>query len=394
MPIVEFLVSEHIITFMYYVSKITPFFLFKALIFLGLSLALRHTDWLLSIVFLLYGFIASTLIGAMYQIVPNSQSRKLYFPKLPYLVFVLNIISLVLFSLNKGALASGVLLLSYILFSASIFLTIKNWKPITVRFLSASVVFLNLSTIFLLLSQLNLVPFRLAVHTLTLGAMLNAVYGVELAWIPMLTMTTLNFKKALNLFYAKQFSTLFILVSFYITTHNLLIFASIVEFAVALFYLSQIYSILKQRRIKTTFPIPVRFFIFALLLLPFGLFVGFLMSIFPEWTPTLLELHYNLLIYGFTAFTIFGGIAHLLPRIIYNWKFSERQGVSIGDFIDEPSLPTFFKLSVSLYLTYLVLDLLPDPASLISSFIYIVLLLYFFKLTFFKALSAFLYLRR
>jgi hypothetical protein len=54
--------------------------------------------------------------------------------------------------------------------------------------------------------------------------MLNAVYGVELAWIPMLTMTTLNFKKALNLFYAKQFSTLFILVSFYITTHNLLIF--------------------------------------------------------------------------------------------------------------------------------------------------------------------------
>ncbi len=379
---------------MYYVSKITPFFLFKALIFLGLSLVLRHTDWLLSVIFLLYGFITSTLIGAMYQIVPNSQSRKLYLPQLSYLVFILNITGFVLFSLKKGGWASGVLLISYLLFSTSVFLTIKNWKPITVRFLSVSVVFLNLSAIFLLLSQLNLVPFKLAVHTLTLGAMLNAVYGVELAWIPMLTMTTLNFKKALNLFYFKQFSTLLILVSFYITTYNLLVFASIVEFVVALFYLSQIYSILKQRRIKLTLPIPVKFFIFALLLLPFGLFVGVLMSTFPEWTSTLLKLHYNILIYGFTAFTIFGGIAHLLPRIIYNWKFSERQGVSITDFIDEPSLPAFFKFSVGLYLAYLILNFLPDPAHLVSSLTYIVLLLYFLRLTFFKTLSAFLYLRR
>jgi len=379
---------------MFYVSKITPFFFAKAFTFLGLSLVFEHTDRSISVIFLIYGFVASTLMGAMYQIVPNSQSRRLRFPELSYLLFFLNTSALTLFFLKKEILASGLLLLSYLLFSFSILFTIKNWKPITVRFLSVSVIFLVLSGLLLLLSQLDVVPFRLAVHTLTLGAMLNAVYGVELAWIPMLTMTTLNFKKALNLFYAKQFSTLFILLSFYITTYNLLIFASTIELAVALFYLSQIYSILRQRRMKLTLPIPVRFFIFALLLLPFGLFVGVLMSIFPEWTPTLLVLHYNILIYGFTAFTIFGGIAHLLPRIIYNWKFSERQGVSIGDFIDEPSLPTFFKLSVGLYLTYLILDLLPDTASLVSSFIYTVLLLYFLKLTFFKALSAFLYLRR
>ncbi len=379
---------------MYYVSKITPLFLFKALLFLGLSLAIKHADWLLSVIFLLYGFIASTLMGAMYQIVPNSQSRKLYFPQLSYLVFFLNTLSLVLFSLKKGVWASGVLFISYLLFSISVFLTVKNWKPITIRFLSASVVFLNLSAVFLLLSQLDMVPFRLAVHTLTLGAMLNAVYGVELAWIPMLTMTTLNFKKALNLFYFKQFSTLFILISFYITAYNFLIFASIVEFAVALFYLSQIYRILKQRRVKLTLPIPVKFFLFALSLLPFGLFVGVLMSIFPEWASKLLELHYNILIYGFTAFTIFGGIVHLLPRIIYNWKFSEHQGASIGDFIDESSLPPFLKLSVVLYFAYLILNLLPNPAGFVSSLIYAVLLLYFFRITFFKIISTLQYLRR
>ena len=78
---------------MHYLSKITPFFFVKAFVFLGLSLFLRHSqDWTLFVLLLIYGFVGSMLVGAMYQIVTNSQNRKLFLPQLSYLTFFLNII--------------------------------------------------------------------------------------------------------------------------------------------------------------------------------------------------------------------------------------------------------------------------------------------------------------
>jgi len=380
---------------MYYLSKITPFFFVKAFVFLGLSLFLRHSqDWALFVMLLIYGFVAPMLVGAMYQIVPNSQNRRLFLPQLSYLTFFLNIIALLLFLMSQKLLGSVFLLFSYILFSVSILPTVKNRQPITVKFLLSSWFFLILSALFLLLSQVGIVPFQLVVHSLTIGSLLNAVYGVELAWIPMLTMTTLNFKDALRFFYAKQFSTLLMLLSFYITTINLLAFASLVEFALSLLFLLQIYRLLRQRRVKVPLPIVVKFFLFGMGLLPFGLLVGVVMSFERALTPFLVGIHYGLLIYGFAVFTVFGGVAHLLPRILYTWRFSGVQGVSISDLVDELAFPTFFKFSIVFYLLFLLFSLLPHPASLVSSVIYLILLLYFAKLTFLKGLSAFLSLGR
>jgi len=162
---------------MYYLSKITPFFFVKAFVFLGLSLFLRHSqDWTLFVLLLIYGFVGSMLVGAMYQIVPNSQNRKLFLPQLSYLTFFLNITAILLFLMSQRLLGSVFLLFSYILFSVSILPTVKNRQLITVKFLLSSWFFLILSTLFLLLSQLGIVPFQLAVHSLTIGSLLNAVY--------------------------------------------------------------------------------------------------------------------------------------------------------------------------------------------------------------------------
>jgi len=121
-----------------------------------------------------------TLLGAMYQIIPNSQNRKLSRPQISYWVFGGVVASLILFYFHRFEIGSLILFLSFGTFYIHGLMNVSNWTPVTVRFIGASATYLTLSSLFLLLHfALDAVPFQLAIHTLTVGAMLNAVYGVE-----------------------------------------------------------------------------------------------------------------------------------------------------------------------------------------------------------------------
>jgi len=373
---------------MFYVSKVSPILFALALLNLSLSLILKLVDGLSFLIVLTFGFIGTTLIGAIYQIVPNSQNRKLPLPQMSYILSGILYVSFILFYLGLFTIASGLLLLCWGAFFVHVLSGIRNWMPITVRFLGVSAFYLFLASLFLFLNLIsNIVPFQLAVHTLTVGAMLNAVYGVELAWIPMLLMETLNIRKARAFFWSKQVSTLLLLVSFYLLNYRAIAVASLVELGVSLYFLYLIYSLFKNRKTPVPIPYVVRIFLVALPFLPVGLLVGGFLASHPELIGKALNLHVDLLVYGFTAFTVFGGMVHLLPRIVWNWKIaSSKMGslIGINELVEEKGFPRFLELSLLAFAIYLYLDLSFYPLEKLSPLPYLFIVGFFIKLTFLR----------
>ncbi|EDP76592.1 hypothetical protein [Hydrogenivirga sp. 128-5-R1-1] len=373
---------------MFYVSKISPpLFLFAVLnLLLSLFLKLVDYDTVLFFVVLVFGFVGNTLLGAMYQIIPNSQNRKLSFHQLSYLVFAGVLVSFSLFYLGVYREASLLLAASYVLFFIHSLVNVKNWMPVTVRFLGVSALYLALSSILLALHfNLGVVPLQLALHSLTVGSMLNAVYGVEIAWVPMLLMETLNIRKAQRLFYVKQASTLVLLVSFFFMSYKLISLASLLELGVALYFIYILYGLVMQRRMPSPLPYVVKTFFLALVFLPFGLILGTFISSHVGVLPELFRLHIDFLVYGFTAFTIFGGMSHLFPRIMWNWKFSSKKEgkvPAVNELIDEQGYPSFLEKAVVAFTMFVALDSLFYPLNKLSVLPYLFLLFAFVKITF------------
>jgi hypothetical protein len=373
---------------MFYVSKVSLPFFFLAVFDLLYSLVLKSLQINVKIVWLsaVFGFIAHTIMSAMYQIVPNSQSKALKFSKLSYLVFFLSLLSSLSFYSFQTMPGSLLHLIASMIFLLHTALSIRNWQPPTVKFLGLGAFYLFLSSLFLLLHELGYVPFALAVHSLTLGFMLNVVVGVELAWIPMLYMEPLNVKLAKRLFYISLVALPPLLSGFYLMDYRLIALLSIFELSFVAYFMYILYSVFSQRRMPKEIPLVVRYFLFALFLLPFGLFIGVIMA-GEGLVSYLIPMHFDLLVYGFTATTIMGGLAHLYPRIVYNWKFSNMHGVSISDLVDEKALRRLFPLVPATLAFMVFFDALGKPFSYLSSIPYLLLWLYFIKSLLIRAIT-------
>ncbi|QID32853.1 hypothetical protein [Pampinifervens florentissimum] len=363
---------------MFYVSKVSLPFFFLAMLDLLYSLAVKSLQLDPKIVWItaVFGFVAHTIMSAMYQIVPNSQGRPLRPIWLSYVVFALSLFSSFLFYLFQTLYASLVYAFASLLFAINILLSIKNWQPITVKFIGLGTLYLLFASFFLLLSELGFLPLALAVHSLTLGFMLNVVVGVELAWIPMLYMEPLNIVLSRRLFYLSLLYLPPFLLSLYLLNYRLISLASLLVLAFVGYFFYILYSVFSRRRMPKEVPLVVRYFILALIMLPFGLLLGSIMA-GEGIVSFLLPLHFDLLVYGFTGTTIMGGLAHLYPRIVYNWKFSGATGVSLSDLLREDALKRIIFL-IPLSLAWMLFaDAYGGFLSYMSSLPYILLWLYF-----------------
>ncbi len=372
---------------MFYISKVSLPFFFLAVLDLFYSLIIKvilpdpKAVWITAV----FGFVAHTIVSAMYQIVPNSQGKPLRLWWVSYIVFLLSLFSSLLFYTFQWLYGASVYFLASLLFAVNILLSVKNWQPITVKFLALGTLYLLLASFFLILSELGYVPFSLAVHSLTLGFMLNVVVGVELAWIPMLYMESLNLVLSKRLFYLSLVYLPVFLASFYLLDYGLIALTGFLTLAFVGYFLYLIYLVFSKRRMPKEIPLVVRYFILALVILPFGLLFGFVMAS-QNIVSFLIPIHFDLLVYGFTGTTIMGGLAHLYPRILYNWKFSGKQGISISDLVDEQTLRKLLPL-VPLCLSWMVLaDAYGKPIAFVSSLPYTLLWLYFVRSVLIKPL--------
>ncbi|GAB6066208.1 hypothetical protein JCM9492_13000 [Aquifex pyrophilus] len=367
---------------MFYVSKITPFLFALGILNLFLSLIFKISGDIQGFAVLsVFGFIGLVLLGAMYQIIPNSQNRKLPREWVSYIVLL--IVLYAFLNIYGGDLREGgfFLFLSSLIFLFHVIPVLKNTAPLTVRFLIASVLYLSLSFLLLWLYALGYVPLQLAVHTLTVGSMLNAVYGVELAWIPMLLMTTINIRKAEKIFIAKQGSTILFLLTFWSLNYKLIALVSLLELGIALAFIYLLYDMMKRRTMATPLPPVVKLFFVALGMLPLGMIVGILGASYPDMLSRLIFIHADLMVYGFGAFTIFGGMMHLLPRIVWNWKTQkgEAQNLSINEILGDKDINEFIEMALILYALFLATDVLFKPVSVLSSVLYFLILGLFLK---------------
>ncbi len=348
---------------MFYISNVTLFFFLLAVfdLFIAIILKILGYSYINYGVLSVFGFIATTIIGAMYQIIPNSQQEKLNYSSVSYLTFIVFLLSSIFIMLNNFKSASLLFFLGVVLFSVHISTVLKNVKPITVRFLVSAILFLILSSIVFLSATFGTVPLQAAIHIFTVGTMINAVLGVEFAWIPMFYMQTVDFKKGNILFIIAQISTLFIAVSFLILDYRILSLAVIFETFVIILFLNIIIPVVIAGKKITGIPYTVKFFLTGIVFILLGLILAFVITI--TGIPKLIGFHIDMMVFGFGIFTIAGGMLHLAPRIVWNMVYIKRvqsgiQMPQVNMVIDRKKADMFFLSLSSAFIFSISVELL------------------------------------
>ncbi|WP_456400009.1 hypothetical protein [Persephonella sp.] len=373
---------------MFFISKFSPLFFFLAFINLIGSLILRMNglDHIDTAIILSFGFILYTLIGAGYQIIPNSQQRQIKFKHFQGVVFLTAVVGSYFFLTGNFLYASIFNLLTVLMFTLHVSTVVHNIQPVTVRFIVASVIYANLASVFFLLSQITGdILLQTVVHTITIGVLLNAILGVELAWIPMMLMHSLNVRLGNVVFYLHQITALLLIGSFYFFDYKYILFAGILETAVILIFFYVIFSAVKPSRSLMKVQPPIKFFLGGHLFLVIGLLMA--LHISGSKMVQFIPVHMDAMMYGFAALTIFGGMLHLMPRIVWNMvhikKAQEGKEIpNVFQLIDYKKANLSFYIMVVGCILMLVFEFLSMP--IISAGIYIAASLFFFVILFVK----------
>ncbi len=373
---------------MFFISKYSPLFFFIAFINLIGSLLLRikgvdHVDTALITAF---GFVIYTLIGAGYQIIPNSQQRQIKYKHIQAVVFLFSVISSIFLLTGQYFYASIFNLITVIIFTVHVSTIVHNIQPITVRFIVSSVIYTNIASVLFLLSQITgeIIP-QAVIHTVTVGVLLNAVIGVELAWIPMMLMHSLNIRLGNIIFYLHQIATVLLIASFYFFDYKYILFSGLIETAVIFVFFYVILSAIKPSKSLMKVQPPIKYFLGGHLFLVIGLLMA--VHISASKMVQFIPVHMDAMMYGFAGLTIFGGMLHLMPRIVWNMVHirKAREGKEIPNVFQ---LIDYRKANLSFYimmvgtLIMIILEFLMLPA--FASAVYIISSLYLFYILFVK----------
>jgi len=365
----------------FYVSKYTVLFFVLAFFSLVLSLVFKllGQDFTYYGKVAVFGFILTTIIGAFYQIIPNSQQQKLSLEWISAVVLVLSTISIYYLSIQDLEKSSFFLLASSVLTSVHLASVVRNIAPLTVKYLLFALFYLVLSPLFLFLSIKNpQFSLQIAIHTLTLGVMINAVLGVQTAWIPMIYMQTLGKTKVgrfliNSLVYVHQVVILSILVGFYFGNYKAVGGFALLEASLIMLFLKFVFydSIKPQIKLHGV-PYQVKFFITGHLFLTAGLITAHIIAV--KYRFELIPIHIDFVVYGFAVFTIIGGMVHLTPRIIWNLVHIKKaremkQMPNLKGVISRPRAEKLFFVTLVGYLSFLMFEIL--GFSQLATFIYI-----------------------
>ena len=222
---------------MFFISEASPLFFLLSILMLTIDLILKaftNTNNINIFLIALYGFFINVIIGAMYQLIPNSLMKKPKFPKLSFITLGLSVLNgFIMFFWYFGILGdiyfsfSNTLLI--LVFIAHISTVLKLPNSITAKFLTARLIFLMLNSIELLFYAFNKINIFFLIHTFTIGFVINTVIGVEFALVPLLYMEPINMGLTNKLFWIHQISASILIASSYIFDFRLIYFAGILE---------------------------------------------------------------------------------------------------------------------------------------------------------------------
>jgi len=366
---------------MFYVSKVSLLFFLIAIVGLLLSLIIKANslDFAHYGKLAVFGFILPTIVGAFYQIIPNSQQQKLYASWIGYIIFVLSVLNLYYLYINEFEKSAFFIVSIALLTAIHLAFVIKNIKPITVKFLVFANIYMVLSAIFLLVSVKNpQVSLQVAIHTFTLGVLVNAVLGVQTAWIPMIYMQQLGKTKIGSLIvnwivYLHQIVVIGVLAGFYYGNYKVVGGFALIEMSIILLFLKFIfYDSIKPQIKLHGIPYQVKFFLTGQVLLIFGLLIAHVIGISNKFE--LIPYHIDFVVYGFAVFTVIGGMVHLAPRIIWNLVYIKKaqnmkQIPNVKGVISREKAEKLYLVALIGYVVFILLEILLGSG--LSSVIYI-----------------------
>lgn len=350
---------------MFYISKTSLLFFVLSLIFIAISLGIKAFNNINDtniFIFILYGFFLNVLMGAMYQLIPNSLNKKPLFPTISYFIFGLNVINIFVLGLWFFGFLDKVYMAFYeafvmIGFFIHISSALKKPNSITPKFLMASLFFMIANAFIIILWAFNKVNIYFLIHTFTIGFILNAIMGVELALVPLLYMEPINMAHANRLFWIHQLSAIVLMISFYFQNLKFVYGAGIFEFLVIGFFVYIIYKSVENRKFPKNIPYTLRYFFSGLGFLLIGISIGLLVA--SNYVPAFL--HGDIMIYGFGVITVAGGVFHFMPRITWNDKYKDKIGSSekpppIDAMINQDMVKKVLPLSVYSVLIQIIFE--------------------------------------
>jgi len=303
------------------------------------------------------GWITLAIFGAMEQMIPVLSGTKLYNPKLGNFelanlhFYALNA-SLIAFALSVffanelAKFAALAILILFLVFALIIFKTITRYNLI-LKFFTVSITYFLLASLLGVLILFGYPINRTAhVHLALVGWVTLTIFGAMYHMLPMLALKRLQSEKLANYqFYLSTIAVLGFALSWifgkFTGFFGVLMLLSFYLFAYIMFR-----TLLQGEFNFSKLDVSVKYFAFSLIYLIIAGTAGASMLVFGS---SVLSLHYHTALLGWVTLTIFGGMYHIVPMLIWIEKYSGKIGKekipTVKEMYDEKHANNAFWLS-------------------------------------------------
>ena len=300
--------------------KLTPFYILTSLIFIGFSLLLKilgksYVDFL---IFFAYPLLIS---GTLFQIYPTIQGKRLKFENLTYLHFILFTLLALIFLFTEKFFPLSYLFVN-LLFAFIILVNTEKFEDLNVLFLFVGSLYLPFASVLLIFLDNSL----FIKHIINTGFILNVVFGAYYIFVPMLQIEELNPKIGAWLsFFTLNLSVPLFGISWYAMNFKAVALSGSLILISVLFLSFSIYKTLSQRKSPLKgLDISVKLLVLGLIFLIGATIVGVRSAELENFS--FLNLHSDLMLYGFLVSITFGATYHIIPFLVWWERYAPRMG--------------------------------------------------------------------
>lgn len=306
------------------------------------------------------GWVTLTIFGAMEQMIPVLSGAKLYNPKVGNFeladlhfyalnIFLIGFFLSMSFAYELAKYFAIAVFAMYLLFAFLIFKTIKKYN-LVLKFFAGSIAYLLLASMLGILILFGSFTNTIAhVHLAFVGWATLTIFGAMYHMFPMLALKKLHSEELANYhFYLSNIAVLGFVLSLILFNFNKItsIFGILLLLSFYLFVYLMLRTLFQGEFDFSKFDVSIKYFIFSLVYLIIAGTAGAIMLLF---NIPLKQLHYHIALLGWITLTIFGGMYHIVPMLIWIEKYSGKIGKekipSVKEMYDEKHANNVFLLS-------------------------------------------------
>jgi len=306
------------------------------------------------------GWVTLAIFGAMEQMIPVLSGTKLYNPKIANFeladlhFYALNFFLIAFFLSASFAhklvkFFAVAVFIMYLLFAFIIFKTIKKYN-LVLKFFAVSIIYLLLASMLGILILFGYFSSAIAhVHAAFAGWVTLTIFGAMYHMLPMLALKKLHSERLAEYhLYLSNIAVLGFVLSLILFNFSKItsIFGILLLLSFYLFAYILLRTLFQGEFDFSKLDISAKYFVFSLVYLIAAGTAGAIMLVF---NIPFKQLHYHIALLGWVTLTIFGGMYHIVPMLIWIEKYSSKIGKekipTVKEMYDEKHANTVFLLS-------------------------------------------------